>query len=623
MKKLIALLLCAVMLMSVVPAMAEDEKVTYTSLYSGEVTTLNYLVTSTANEYGLAANFIDTLVEYDEFGRMLPALAESWEPSNNATVWTFKLRQDATWVNGKGEVVAKVTANDFVAAAKYILNAANASATANLLYDDIAGAEAYYMGTTTPAEGEAAAPVMDWETVGVKALDDYTLQYTLTKSIPYFLTKLTYVCYMPVYEPFLNEMGENFGLATGNDTLLYCGAYYLSEFKPQELRVLSKNAANWDAGRVYIDEVVHKYNKEASKVSPQLYLEGEVDSASLDTETVASWLNDEEKAAKLHPVRQTGTYAYFYTFNFNPQFEAEYEPENWAIAVNSENFRLSIINAFNRIKIKTLIDPDNPEALLYNTLTPPAFVSDSTGLDYVNMGDLAAITAKGADTLNVDAALAYKEAAIKELTDAGCKFPVKVLIAYNPNASANNSAEEAQIVEQQLESVLGTDYIDIVLAAGPSQSYLTARRTGKYAIQNVNWGPDYIDPETYTDPFVRSVEDNGYNDMGMATDTALLDEYYALVEAAKAITDDIDARYLAFANAEAFLINHGFVMPIGYSSGGYTASLLDPFTAPIAADSMTQERYKGQKKLDDYMDTDEYYDAYDAYMEAKDALNAQ
>lgn len=623
MKKLIALLLCAVMLMSVVPAMAEDEKVTYTSLYSGEVTTLNYLVTSTANEYGLAANFIDTLVEYDEFGRMLPALAESWEPSNNATVWTFKLRQDATWVNGKGEVVAKVTANDFVAAAKYILNAANASATANLLYDDIAGAEAYYMGTTTPAEGEAAAPVMDWETVGVKALDDYTLQYTLTKSIPYFLTKLTYVCYMPVYEPFLNEMGENFGLATGNDTLLYCGAYYLSEFKPQELRVLSKNAANWDAGRVYIDEVVHKYNKEASKVSPQLYLEGEVDSASLDTETVASWLNDEEKAAKLHPVRQTGTYAYFYTFNFNPQFEAEYEPENWAIAVNSENFRLSIINAFNRIKIKTLIDPDNPEALLYNTLTPPAFVSDSTGLDYVNMGDLAAITAKGADTLNVDAALAYKDAAIKELTDAGCKFPVKVLIAYNPNASANNSAEEAQIVEQQLESVLGTDYIDIVLAAGPSQSYLTARRTGKYAIQNVNWGPDYIDPETYTDPFVRSVEDNGYNDMGMATDTALLDEYYALVEAAKAITDDIDARYLAFANAEAFLINHGFVMPIGYSSGGYTASLLDPFTAPIAADSMTQERYKGRKKLDDYMDTDEYYDAYDAYMEAKDALNAQ
>ena len=622
MKKLLALLLCAVMLMSIVPAMAEDEKVTYTSLYSGEVTTLNYLVTTTANEYAIAANVIDTLVEYDEFGRMLPSLAESWEPSNNSQTWTFKLRQDATWVNGKGEVVGKVTANDFVSAAKYILTSTNASASANLLYGDIAGAEEYYM-STIPAEGETvAANVLDFDTVGVKALDDYTLQYTLTKPIPYFLTKLTYVCYMPVYGPFLAEIGEDFGKATGNDTLLYCGAYYLSEFKPQEIRVMSKNSENWDADRVYIHEIIQKYNKQAGEVSAQLYLDGEIDTASLDNETIASWLNDAEKSAYLHPVRQNSTYAYFYTFNFDPQFDAEYEPENWKIAVNNENFRLSIFNAFNRIKIKTLIDPDNPEALLYNTLTPPAFVDDN-GVDYVNIGDLAAITAKGADTMNVDAALAYKEAAIKELTAAGCKFPVIVLNAYHPSATGNNSAEEAQLVEQQLESVLGTDYIDVVLVAGPAQSYLTNRRTGQYGIQNCNWGPDYTDPETYTDPFLRT-DDYNYNSMGEAcTDTALIDEYYTLLDAAKAIVDDNSARYAAFAKAEAFLINHGFVLPIGYTSGGYTASLLDPFTAPIAADSMTQERYKGRKKLDDYMDTDEYYDAYDAYMEAKDALTAE
>ncbi|MBQ6805187.1 MAG: peptide ABC transporter substrate-binding protein [Clostridia bacterium] len=622
MKKLLALLLCAVMLMSIVPAMAEDEKVTYTSLYSGEVTTLNYLVTTTANEYAIAANVIDTLVEYDEFGRMLPSLAESWEPSNNSQTWTFKIRQDATWVNGKGEVVGKVTANDFVSAAKYILTSTNASASANLLYGDIAGAEEYYM-STIPAEGETvAANVLDFDTVGVKALDDYTLQYTLTKPIPYFLTKLTYVCYMPVYGPFLAEIGEDFGKATGNDTLLYCGAYYLSEFKPQEIRVMSKNSENWDADRVYIHEIIQKYNKQAGEVSAQLYLDGEIDTASLDNETIASWLNDAEKSAYLHPVRQNSTYAYFYTFNFDPQFDAEYEPENWKIAVNNENFRLSIFNAFNRIKIKTLIDPDNPEALLYNTLTPPAFVDDN-GVDYVNIGDLAAITAKGADTMNVDAALAYKEAAIKELTAAGCKFPVIVLNAYHPSATGNNSAEEAQLVEQQLESVLGTDYIDVVLVAGPAQSYLTNRRTGQYGIQNCNWGPDYTDPETYTDPFLRT-DDYNYNSMGEAcTDTALIDEYYTLLDAAKAIVDDNSARYAAFAKAEAFLINHGFVLPIGYTSGGYTASLLDPFTAPIAADSMTQERYKGRKKLDDYMDTDEYYDAYDAYMEAKDALTAE
>lgn len=619
MKKLIALMLCALMLMSMMPALAEDE-VTYTSLYSGEATTLNYLVTSTTNEYAIAANVIDTLVEYDEYGRMLPSLAESWENTNGGLTWTFKLRQDATWVNGQGEVVAKVTANDFVAAARYILNAANASATANTFYSVIAGAKDYYLGTATPAEGEEAAPVMDWETVGVKALDDYTLEYTLVKPIPYFLSMLTYVNFMPVYEPFLLEKGEEFGLATGNDTLLYCGAYYISEFKPQEIRVMSKNKENWDADRVYIDRIVSKYNKEASKVSAQLYLNGDIDSASLDTETIASWLMDEEKAAKLHPTRLTSFYCYFYAFNFDPKFDEAYEPDNWQLAVNSESFRLSIINAFNRIKIKTLIDPDNPESLIYNTLTPPAFAYDN-GVDYTQIGELAAISAKGADTLNVDAALAYKATAVEELTAKGCKFPVKILLLYNPNESANNSAEEAQIVEQQLEGVLGTDYIDVVIEAGPAQSYLTARRTGMYGMQNVNWGPDYADPETFTDPFVR--EDNSYNFMGTATDTEMLDQYYELVDAAKAIVDDTSARYAAFAKAEAYLIDHGYVLPIGYSSGGYTASLLDPFTAPVAPFGLTTERYKGQKMLDHYMDTDEYYDAYDAYMEAQDAANAE
>ncbi|MBE5787826.1 MAG: peptide ABC transporter substrate-binding protein, partial [Clostridiales bacterium] len=178
-------------------------------------------------------------------------------------------------------------------------------------------------------------------------------------------------------------------------------------------------------------------------------------------------------------------------------------------------------------------------------------------------------------------------------------------------------AEEAQIVEQQLEGALGTDYIDVALESGPSTSYLTARRTGMYGMMNCNWGPDYADPETYSDPFAK---DSKYSFIFKSTDTAAIDEYYALVDAAKAITDDIQARYEAFAKAEAYLINHGYVIPFGYGSGGYTASLLDPFSAPIAPFGITTDRYKGQYKLSDYMNTDEYYDAMDAYEEARDAL---
>lgn len=614
MKKCFSLLLCVLLVLGSVSAVAEDE-VTYTLLYSSEVTTLNYLVTSSANEFAIAANIIDTLVEYDMYGRMQPSLAEKWENSEDGMTWTFHLRQDATWVDGNGKVYANVTAHDFVAAAKYILNAQNASTTANIFYDVIQGAEAYYMGTAIPEEGQEPAPKMEWDTVGVKALDDYTLQYQLCKPVPYFLSMLTYVNFMPVNEQFLMEKGDQFGLATSKDNLLYCGAYYISDFKPQELRVLSKNAENWDAANVHIDHVVEKYNKESSNVSPELFLRGEVDGASLSTELAADWLADEAKAAMIHPTRQTSYYSYFYTFNFDPQFDAIYEPENWKLAVNNENFRLSIISAFNRVKAKTLLDPDNPELMLFNTITPPAFVDDN-GTDYINIGELAALTAKGADTFNKEAALAYKAAAMKELAESGATFPVKVLLLYNPNSTTGNSAEEAQIVEQQLESTLGTDYIDVVIESGPSTSYLTARRTGMYGMMNCNWGPDYADPETFTEPFAVG---NSYSFMDKATDTDTLNEYYALVDAAKAITGDQSARYAAFAKAEAYLIEHGYVIPFGYGSGGYSASLLDPFTAPIAPFGLTKERYKGQYKLETYMDTDAYYDAYDAYMEARDA----
>ncbi len=609
--------MCAGMPVQQAAAEAAPQEATYTSLYSGEVTTLNYLVTSSTSEFAIAANLIDTLVEYDEFGRMQPSLAEAWENSDDGLTWTFHLRKDAVWVNGKDEVVAPVVANDFVAAARYILDAKNASATASQLFGVIAGAKEFYLGTSTPAEGEEPAPVMAWETVGVKALDDTTLQYTLVEPVPYFLSMLTYVNFMPVNEEFLQQKGESFGLATGNDTLLYCGAYYLSEFRPQEIRVLSRSEHNWDKDRVYITKIISKYNKESSNVSPEMYLRGEVDSASLSPELAGDWLNDEKKAAMIHPMRLTSYYSYFYTFNFDPQFDAIYEPDNWRLAVNNESFRLSIINAFNRVKAKALVDAENPETLLYNTITPPAFV-DLNGKDYIYIGDLAELTAKGAQTLDTAKALEYKEIAVKELIAAGATFPVKLLLLYNPNSSSGNSAEEAQVVEQQLEGVLGADYVDVVIEAGPV-SYLSARKSGLYGMMNCNWGPDYADPDTYAMPFRRG---GNYNFMDKATDQDAVNEYYALVDAAKAITNDIAARYEAYAKAEAYLIHHGYVMPFGYGNGGYSASLLDPFTAPIAPFGLTVDRFKGQKKLETYMDTDAYYDAYDAYMAQKEAMAA-
>ena len=612
MKKLFLMALCLTLAFSVFALPAVSEGNSFRSLYSGEVTTLNYLTTATTNDFSLSANIIDTLVEYDEYGQIQPSLAKEWKVSDDGLTWTFYLRDNAAWVTYQGEYVANVTANDFVAAAKYLLDDKNASGTADIFYSVVKGAENYYNSTIVPAEGEAAPAPVDFETVGVKALDDYTLEYTLNAPCPYFESMLTYVCFMPVYEPFLLEKGDQFGVANGPDNVLYCGAYLLSEFKPQEKRVLVKNNANWDADKVYIETIEYIYNKEASTISAEMYRRGEIDSASIDATIANEWLSQEETASLIRPVRQTGFYTYFYAFNFDPQFDAAYEPENWKIAANNEAFRKSIYYGLDRVKAMLITEPDNPESIIFNTVTPPDFVTEN-GVDFTNIGALAPITALGTDTFNEAKALEMKALAMEEMAAAGATFPVKILMKYNPGTSGWDA--ECQIVEQQLEALLGTDYIDIIIEAGPSTGFLTAvRRSGDYALLKCNWGPDYADPQTYTDPFDVG---NNYNFMDKGADPAEMNEYYDLVKAAKEITGDTAARYEAFAKAEAYIIERAYIIPFGYGNGGYTASRVNPFTTQYAPFGISNYRYKGTKLVDEPMDTDAYFDAYDLWLEER------
>lgn len=617
MKKFIALLLTLLLALSAAaPALAEEQ--TYRSLYSGEVTTLNYLTTTTTSEFGLLSNLIDTLVESDRYGQLQPCLAESWEASADGLTWTFRLRHGVQWVDAQGNAVAEVTAHDFVTAAEYILNAQHASGSAKTLYKIIVGAKEYYDGTATPKEGEQPAPKTEWDTVGVKALNDYTLQYTLKNPVAYFLSMVDNQAFMPVYAPFLAEKGEQFGLATGNDTLLYCGAYTLTEFKPQETRVLTKNSAYWDLEHVTIDQIVYRYNKEASTISADLYLKGEVDSASISAEIASQWLDDPVKSEYIRPDRPTSCYSYFFSFNYAPQFAAEYEPENWAKAVVNENFRKSFYYGLDRLKVKTAADADNAEALLFNSITPTDFLIIN-GEDYVKTGALKAITELGVGTYQTDKAIEYRDKAIEELTAAGVTFPIKVFMPYN--ASVNGWADECQIIEQQLEELLGKDYIDIIIEAYPSSGFLgSTRRSGNYAFMKCNWGPDYDDPETFSEPFAA---DNNYSFIDKCEGMdEVRTELYSLFDQATAIYDDLTARYAAFAQAEAFIVDHAIVIPYGFSTGGYTASRIDPFTLPYTATGISKERFKGAVLLDQPMSTDQYYDAYDQWLSDLEALTA-
>lgn len=560
----------------------------YRTVYSGEIKTLNYLKTAEANEFAMSANIIDGLIEYNQYGIVQPSLAESWSSNEDNTVWTFKLREDVKWVTSDGKEYADVVAQDFVDGLNYVLDAKNESSTA-WIATVVKNGDAFYNGEIT-----------DFSQVGVKAVDEYTLEYTLENPTPYFLSMLNYVCFFPVNGEFLAEKGESFG--TTKENVLYNGAYVLDKFEPQNERVLVKNDTYWDKENVFIDRIRYKYNKEAGTVAPELFLRGEVDSASIPTSVIDEWFNDEDKKAQVRQ-SQNNFYTYFYALNFDPQFDAQYEPENWKVAVNNKNFRKSLYHALDRVSAMLTTEPYNPEDMLNNTITPKNFV-DVEGVDYTQLEPLKNVT--NTDSFNKDLALEFKEKAMTEL-QGKATFPVKVLMPYN--SGSPDWANRSQVVEQQLETLLGADYIDIIVEAGPSTGFLQeVRRPGKYALLEANWGPDYADPASYTDPFT---EGGTYNKPELAegyTESNGKSKYQNMVDAAKAEMD-LAKRYELFAQAEAFLIEEAFVIPYAVGGTGYIASKLNPFEAQYSPFGVTLEKFKGQKVLEKPMSNEEYKEA--------------
>lgn len=559
----------------------------YTSVYSGEITTLNYLVTSTTSEFAIAANLVDTLIDYDRYGVVQPGLATDWYLSEDGLVWTFKLREGVQWVTYDGKEYAEVTAQDFVDAMEYILDPNNESMTANIAYGVLKNAEAYYNGE-----------ISDFNEVGVKAVDKYTLEYTLERPTPYFLSMLTYVCFFPANRQFLEEVGDKFG--TDNVNFLYNGAYIMETFEPQSRRVLVANENYWDKENIHIEKIISIYNKEAGTLAPELFLRGEISSTTIPTDVLDEWMKDPDKEKMIRPNR-TGFYSYFYCFNFDPNFPAEYEPDNWKAAVNNLNFRKSIFHALDRKAAMLTAEPYDPEKRILNTITPKNFV-DLDGVDYTQLGSLSDISNR--DSFNPDLALKYKEKAMGELKGKAT-FPVKVLMPYNTGSS--DWAKRAQVVEQQLENLLGTDYIDVIIDPKPPTGFLQeVRRSGNYAFLECNWGPDYADPETYTDPFN---PDGTYNWPHLAEgykESNGKNTYENMVDAAKEEVMDIEKRYNLFAEAEAYFIDQAFVIPYAVSGGGYSASLLNPFESLYSPFGVSGERFKGQRIMERAMDSEEF-----------------
>lgn len=573
-------------------------------LYSIEVNEWNYLVYSAAGDW---SNYIDTLIEYDTYGNVIGALAESWDVSADGLTWTFHIRKGVQWQYYDGsEYGQEVTANDWVTTAKYVLDPANAAATADYMFT-IAGASDYYNAL---ANGETA----DFSTVGVTAKDDYTLVYTLAAPVSYFLSTLTFNWGYPTCEQYLTEMGEDFGLDPF--TFLYNGAYLCADYEPESYRTDVKNESYWDAEHVYIERIEKTFNAEADTIGAELFLRGEVTHTKLSNAQIEEWLTNPDLAQYVQPLTPART-SYWFGFNFWPTYDSsKYDVDSYLKAANNENFRKAFYYGLNRYAVSAIYDSDNPANLTLSTITPNGF-SDIGGKDYTKIGDLASYTMEK----QFDEALAknYMDTAVSELTAAGATFPIQLYMPYR--STDTNQTSLAQVVEQQLENLFGKDVIDIILEGYPGTDYknLTSR-TGNYSFMLLWWGPDYADPITYTEPFKigqrysfiymadgegtlvgEGQGTQGY-DGGYWTDYA----YGAMIDEAKSLVNDKD-RFAKMAEAEAWLLEHAYAIPCGlYDATGYAASYLNPFEKEYTFFGACQYKYKFQHIYAEAMDAQEY-----------------
>ena len=634
---------------------ATGDSTTYTVLYARQPATLNYLICSADPDLYHGTHCVDTLVEYDSRGKIREGLATSWEWDADTLTWTFHLR-DENWVDYTGAVLGPVTAQDFVDALAYLLDPDYASGTASLVTPYVAGAEDYYnycvwrnnanngtvaedgtryaidaagTVTLTAADGSTTTcPAVDFSSVGVCAVDEHTLTYTLNYDFPGFLSLLNYAPFEPAYGPMLAELGDQF--CTSAETACNCGAFYLAEYTPLESWVMKKNPENYDKDNVYIDTIRYIYNQEALISGPEMVRRGEIDQATISSDILDSWLADDTTKDMVSMERPETGKSYFYFFNFLPyahQFpnwnttgvDAQYQPDNWAKAVNSTNFRKAFLYAINPAVTLAVTAPEGYENYKLHTITPPSFGANSKGVDYTECGALAKVT----DHFNEATAKQYRDAAVQELTAAGATFPIKVQYPYNP--AVVDWDKQCQVFKQQVEGVLndGFDFVDIIITQGPSDNFLNAvRRAGAYEFMSYYWGADYSDPETEVYPFYQEAGDRGtcYAFLRTGVEDGIITgetagyvmTYMDMVEKAKAITADLDARYAAFADAEAYLIENALVIPLSLPVPPYIATRLNLWEGQYAPTGFSTNRLKGIHILDHYVSMDEYNHNRDA-----------
>lgn len=564
---------------------------TYSSTFSANPTTFNYLLDYYADNTAVITNLVDGLLENDSYGNLVPALAEDWSVSSDGLTYTYKLRKDAKWYTADGEEYASVKAQDFVTGIKYAAD--NKGQAMDLIQNSIKGLNDYVTGVTN-----------DFSTVGVKALDDYTVEYTLTRPEPYWNSKTTNSILFPVNEEFLKSKDKDFGTLTP-DSILYNGPYLLKDFTSKSSIEYVKNPHYYDYDKVTIEKVKLAYFDGSDQEMTIRNFESGAYSIAGVYPNSSNYAKTKEKYQDNIVYSLQDKTSWYFNFNVNRKTynhtakTTDEQKKSAQTAILNKNFRQAINFGIDRTAYSAQSNGEEAASkTLRNTLVPPTFVQvgdktfgEVTASKLVNYGtEWSGINLADAQDayFNKEKAQARFAEAKKELEAQGVTFPIHLDVPVDQ--TNKNAVSGMNSVKQTLETVLGSDNIVIDVQQLSTDdfgnvAFLAPNPAARdYDLNFDGWVGDYQDPSTYLDPF--NAETGFYLKifgLDAKEDQELikslgLDTYTQLLKEADAENKDVTKRYEKYAEAQAWMIDNSLVMSAMSNGGTASVTKVTPFT---------------------------------------------
>ena len=644
MKKSKVFLLAAVGLLSVgvLTACSSSSKTsgkTYNYVYGSDPATLDYLATNKKNMTTAVSNGVDGLFENDQYGNLKPSVAEDWSVSQDGLTYTYKIRKGLKWYTSDGEEYANVTAKDFVTGLKH---AADTNSEAiYLLQNSVKGLNDYLSGANK-----------DFSNVGIKAVDDYTLQYTLSQPEPYWNSKLTYSVTWPVNGDFLKSKGKDFGKSTDPTSILYNGPYLLKALTTKSSIEFTKNENYWDKDHVYFDNIKLTYDDGSDQESLERNFTDGVYNLARLFPTSSNYSKVEKQYKDNIFYTQPGSAVEGVGINIDRQTYGHTSKENdqqktsTKTALLNKDFRQSLGFAIDRTNYAAQLNgKEGGSTAVRNIFVKPDFVqADGKDFGTMVMDQLPAYgdewsgvnLADSQDGLyNPEKAKAEFAKAKEALQAEGVQFPIHLDVPVNQ--SSKITVNQVQSIKQSVESALGKDNVvlDIHQLSADDFNNITYSASNAAAEDwdlsvGVAWDPDYLDPSTYLDVLKTTSSENtksfmGYDDPNsQAVQKVGLKEYDQLVEDASKETTDLKVRYEKYAKAQAWLTDSALYLPTTtYNGAAAVISRIKPFSGAYAqaGDKGSSYYFKYLKSQDDIVTKKQYDSAYKDWLKERAKSN--